>query len=191
MGIWGPAIFSDDTASDIRDLFYDYAGNGLSRQEIRQKLLVEFSPSEGDENSIVFWLALAAMQSKTGRLEDEIKAKALAIIESGEDLDRWDDNKFKQARAKVLVNLKAELEGTPKNETKIAKRFKSNCVWKEGEVIAFNFHKDWNVLIRVDHLREDRGGSWPVVEILDWVGKELPSLKAISKFKVRYRINKI
>ena len=48
MGTWGTAIFSDDTASDVRDEFRDLIGKGLSAEQATNKLLKENAPSLDD-----------------------------------------------------------------------------------------------------------------------------------------------
>lgn len=49
MGAWGSAIFSDDTAADLRDDWKDLLGEGLSPEEATKKLVEEYQPgSDGD-----------------------------------------------------------------------------------------------------------------------------------------------
>jgi hypothetical protein len=89
MGTWGPAIFSDDTASDIRGDYKDLLGDGLSPSDATDRILLEWKDSidDSDEQSVV-WLALAVIQWKLGRLEERIKDKAIEVINSGCDLER-------------------------------------------------------------------------------------------------------
>ena len=91
MGAWGTAIFSDDTASDIRGDYRDLLGDGYSPAEATDQILSEWKDSLDDpEERSVVWLALAVTQWKLGRLEERVKGKALEIIDSGSDLDRWE-----------------------------------------------------------------------------------------------------
>ena len=63
MGAWGTALFSDDTACDVRDSYLDLVGNGPTGPEATKTLLREWSASLSDpDESPVFWLALAATQ---------------------------------------------------------------------------------------------------------------------------------
>jgi hypothetical protein len=60
MGAWGTALFSDDTAGDVRDSYVDLVGDGLTGPEATKALLHEWSNSLNDpDESPVFWLALA------------------------------------------------------------------------------------------------------------------------------------
>jgi hypothetical protein len=91
MGAWGPAIFSDDIAQDIRTE-YKYLLMYRSDEESEQKIFDEFYSdlTNSDEES-VFWFALALCEWKYGRLTDKVKNKALEFISNGEDLERWRD----------------------------------------------------------------------------------------------------
>ncbi len=63
----GTAVFSDDTACDVRDGYVDLLSDGLSGPEATKKLLREWSASLKDpDEAPVFWLALAATQWKYG-----------------------------------------------------------------------------------------------------------------------------
>jgi hypothetical protein len=87
MGAWGTALFSDDTACDVRDSCIDLVGDGLTGPEATKALLREWSASLNDpDESPVFWLALAATQWRCGRLEDHVLQQALNVIDSGSDL---------------------------------------------------------------------------------------------------------
>lgn len=69
MGTWGAAIFSDDTASDVRDQFRDLIGEGLSTEQATDKLLREYASSLDDpDDGPPFWLGLAVTQWNCGRL---------------------------------------------------------------------------------------------------------------------------
>ena len=67
MGTWGPAIFSDDTACDIRRDYKDFLGDGLAPSEATDRILLEWKDSldDADELSVV-WLALAAALNRPG-----------------------------------------------------------------------------------------------------------------------------
>jgi hypothetical protein len=103
MGAWGVAVFSDDLAADVRDDFRDLIGEGLSTTQAVEKLLASHASSANDEDEMaVFWIALALTQRKLGRLDERTKQEALRLIESGQDLRRWDASKDRQKRVAVL-----------------------------------------------------------------------------------------
>jgi hypothetical protein len=121
MGAWGPAIFSDDTAADVRDEFKTLVGNGLDPVEATERLLSEWADVvEDPDDGPVFWLALAATQARLGRLVDEVRDRALAVIDSGENLRRWEEEASSADAAKRrrhLTKLRADLVGEPKADS--------------------------------------------------------------------------
>ncbi len=81
MGAWGIGLFSDDLACDVRDEFTALIGEGLSAGEATAALVENYRTAIGDpDEGPVFWLALALTQWKIGRLQDEVRDRALSII---------------------------------------------------------------------------------------------------------------
>lgn len=92
MGAWGSEIFSDDTAADIRAEYTSLIREGLAPDEATRRLASEWAEIvEDEDDGPVFWLALAATQSDLGQVVDEVRDRALAVIDSGENLRRWED----------------------------------------------------------------------------------------------------
>jgi hypothetical protein len=90
VGAWGTAIFDDDTAADVRGEWRDAILEGLTAEEASDRLRASFKHALADQDeSKIFWLALAAAQMETGRLQDDVRDRALAIIEGGGDVARW------------------------------------------------------------------------------------------------------
>ena len=122
MGTWGTAIFSDDLASDIRGDWKDAIANGLSPEEATKQLLEKHEDSirDPDEGPRV-WFALAAVQAATGRLQPEVRNRALDLIDRGGDVPLFasDDAKLGAKRAEVLARLAALLRGPQKAPTKL------------------------------------------------------------------------
>lgn len=71
MGAWGPGIFSDDTAQDVRTSYRQLIEDGASGEEATRSLVEQFADMVGDtDDGPVFWIALAATLGKplVGRL---------------------------------------------------------------------------------------------------------------------------
>src|SRR5512142_3592223 len=132
MGAWGTAIFSDDTACDVREDYRDHIGGGLSGPEATDRLLYAWRETLHDPDvGPVFWLALASTQWKCGRLESRIRDKALEVIANGSDLRRWADKlKLLTRRKLVLAKLEEQLRSPPPAEKRIPKRFRDHCAWE-------------------------------------------------------------
>jgi hypothetical protein len=185
MGAWGPAIFSNDTSSDVRDGFRDHIGDGLTPEEATLKLVEEYSPEKDDlEEYCPFWLGLAAVQFQTGRLLDVVKNNALEIIRDELDLFFWKDSGELKKRKKALHKLGDQLVGPPKPITKIKKRYRSTCDWPIGTLVSYQLKSGDFVIFRVGEIHSDKGGDSPAVEFLNWKGGASPTELDIENHEI-------
>ncbi len=184
-GSLGHRAISDDTACDVRDSYFDLLGDGKSGHEATLALQKEWSASlAGPEEANVFWLALSACQWKCGRLEPEVLARALDIIDSGSDLARWGSGtKEHRKRAAVLIALRAQLVSPQPPEKRIKKRFRDTNDWKLGDLVAYRLHSGRFIVLRTIGHHLDRGGRAPVCEVIDWSGHDIPP--SFSGFGIR------
>lgn len=163
MGAWGTAIFSDDTAADVRDAFTDLAAEGLTASAATERLIRESSEILADEDdAVVFWLALAATQWKLGRLVDDVRDRAVAIIDAGDDLRRWAGSGRSEInqRKKQLAKLREQIL-SPQPKPKKLKPFpKSSTEFRVGDVAAYRLDERTSVRFCVLHLWGDRGGTY-------------------------------
>lgn len=188
MGVWGTALFSDDTACDVRDSYIDLVGDGLTGPEATKALLREWSAALNDpDESPVFWLALAVTQSRCGRLESHVLQQALNVIDSGSDLVRWDSgSKDLKKRKVVLDRLRAELTSPQPPEKRIPKRFRDTNEWRVGDLVAYRMRSGRFVILRAIGHHSDKGGTGPICELLDWSGEQIPqSFKSLDVRKSR------
>ena len=92
MGTWGTGIFQSDYALDVKDTYMDRIRKGEDDESVMNSLIAEYE-REGDCNyddtRYVFWLALAYIQWKTGRLDPMVKERALSCIQDGSELELW------------------------------------------------------------------------------------------------------
>ena len=73
MGAWGPGLWPDDTASDVRTTYREALEDGLSDEDATENVVAEFAAElEDQDTSPVAWLALAVSQHDRGRLTGEI-----------------------------------------------------------------------------------------------------------------------
>ncbi len=181
MGAWGTGLFSDDSASDVRDGYRDLIGDGYSSSQATDLLIAEWSDSLLDpEESSVFWLALASTQWQCGRLENRVKSRALEIIDSGTDLARWrDDPKQLKNREAVLAKLRSQILAPQPRLKRIPKRFRDSCDWSIGEVIGYRLQTGKWVLLLVVGFHSDKGGTSPICMLLDWLDESLPTMEII------------
>lgn len=185
MGVWGTALFSDDTASDIRESYIDLVGDGLTGPEATKALLTEWSASLSDPDvAPVFWLALAATQWRCGRLESHVLTQALSVIDSGSDLARWESgSKDHKKRKTVLEKLRAQLTSPQPPEKRIRKPFRDSNDWQIGDLVAYRMQSGRFAILRTIGHHTDKGGRSPVCELLDWNGEQIP--QSFASFDIR------
>lgn len=187
MGAWGTAVFSDDTACDVRDEYRDLVGDGLTGPEATRTLLERWSSSLNDpDEAPVFWLALAVTQWKCGRLEQQVRQSAFRVIEDGSDLARWEagtaDYKKRQA---VLTSVRAMLESPQPPEKPIRKQFRDSNEWSVGDLISYQLLSGKKIVMRVIGHHSDKGGTSPICELLDWIGTEIPDAEQLQALSIR------
>jgi hypothetical protein len=186
MGAWGTGIFQDDTACDVRDEYRGYIGEGLSGAQATARILENYKTAPDDPDGGVVWLALAAVQWKLGRLDPETLAHALDVIDSGSDLRRWDGNpKDRTKRKAALDKLRAQILSPQAAEKKVTRRKLCESHWSEGDLFAYRVMDGRLILFRVIGNFEDKGGKYPVCELLDWIGEDIPGKDVLGTLEVK------
>jgi hypothetical protein len=175
MGTWGPALYSDDLAADLKSELRDLVGLGLPIEAVVQSLETEYyhSVSDPDEGP-VFWLAVADAAWHLGRPHEGATQEALRIIDAGTDLARWEDPRDRTKRAAVLETVRERLERpapAPKRVPRPDIRFNICMV---GELLAYKLQSGALTLFRVIGHTTDKGGRHAVCEPLDWTGDVVP-----------------
>ena len=124
-----------------------------------------------DEDSREFWLVVSLIEHKLGRLEDEVKEKALAIINSGENIKDWQrlgvNEKDVQKREAVLQELKKTLLSEQPMAKAIRKRPVNITPYKIGEVFYYQHLNGKFYLFLVYRHHTDKGGTYACVQQLD------------------------
>jgi len=179
VGAWGTGIFANDTACDVRDEYRFWLEEKLPDHEATQRVI---ATHDGDDDPDV-WLALAATQWKLGRLEPEIKQRALQVIDEGQGLDLWEPDQVGR-RKKALSALRAQLEQLPPPRREIRPKWAHVTDLNLGDVIAAPLDDKNAVALRVIWVYdEQRRWRTPAFEIYRWTGSQLPSvddLKALN-----------
>jgi hypothetical protein len=178
------SLFGDDLASDVRADYRAFLVKGLTGPEATDALLARGLPDI--DEAPTFWIALAAVQSKLGRLEPRVRDQALALMET--DIVRWEREAPKLAakRRKVLDDLGADLIGPSRPEVRIRPYRPLTTEFCGGEVIAFERDDGRFALLRVAEIDEGHDGDRvPVLEVLDWIGTAVPPLEVIGRLPLR------
>lgn len=183
MGAWGPAIFSDDTACDIRSDYRELLEDGLDDHEAVQRVIADYQHL-GQDEAHVLWLALAAAQTSLGRLDVDVKANALRVIDDGVGLELWVEAGSKElsSRKAALTKLRAALTDPQKPPTKVRKPWSHVTDLAAGDVLAYSRPDGTSALFRVARVDEHRVGTAPVLRQLDW-DKATPSARKLRRLK--------
>ncbi|MBX9975927.1 hypothetical protein [Cytobacillus firmus] len=189
MGAWGAAILSDDIAEEVSFRYKDLLGGNYSNEEA-SKIVIEGFQNELDEEEITaFWLSFALIQWKLGRLQEEVKSKAIEIIDSGVDLKRWEeDPKLKKKREAVLLKLKEQLNSPQPQTKKVPKRFVTDTFLKASDAISYELLSGNYIILKVIRIVEQwTGDKYPLFEICDWKGNEneIPSKEQINELELK------
>jgi hypothetical protein len=187
MGTWGPAIFSDDLASDIRGDFRDLIGDGLDPREATRRLEREYSASLSDpDEAPVLWMALAASQWKLGRLLPEVRDRALQAIEEGADLQLWRESPDFTKRLTAEKQLRDQLLSEQPAPKRVPKTWRQESPLDAGQHFLYRHRSGQRLLFRVIDVHRDKGGAYPVVELLEWSDDHgTPSPKRLAKIPAR------
>jgi hypothetical protein len=178
--VWGTDLFSDDVACDVRDHYLELVEDGVEDGAATQ-LTVERFRASLEESDGVALLAFAVTQSKIGRLDPDIRDRALAVLDRGADLEMWEraNPKLLPKRRAILEKARAQLTGPqpPRRRLRPPKRISSGLA--AGDVLALALPRRVT-LLRVVRVRSHRRGETPVLEELDFEGAEVPSRDALE-----------
>ncbi|GAA0902085.1 hypothetical protein [Virgisporangium aurantiacum] len=176
MGTWGPGLFSDDLACDVRGDYRRLIEDGVDDAEATSRILAQHlgEPADSDDGPVV-WLALAITQSTVGRLDPLVQARALEVIDSGIGLDRWvGDPGLLAKRLAVLAKVRAQLVGPqPARKTLRPPRRHATSL-QTGEVLAYRGSNDRVALLRVARVDDDRSAIAPILVVVDFDGDRIP-----------------
>jgi hypothetical protein len=182
VGAWGPGIFSNDLAADVRGDWREAVLAGEDPEAATDRILGPFgaaAPGAGqDPDAAIAWTALAAAQSETGRLLDRVRDRALAFIEAGGDLELWEEGAA--ARRRALDRLAVKLRG-PQPAPKRLRRTRSHAVeFALGDVIRVQGEGVEALAVVIGESPGGRGPRNPRVELLAWRGGEVPDDETLA-----------
>lgn len=121
MGYWGTQLYANDTTRDVRDFYIDLLRSQCSKEEAYEKTTEKFKEYIGDIEEPLFWYALADSQWRAGRLNEEVKTKALYYISNEGGIEIFEESPRAVAGwKKTIQKLKDKLESPQPRE----KRFR-------------------------------------------------------------------
>ena len=130
-------------------------------------------------------IAFAITQSKVGRLEPDIRDRALAIIAAGADLAVWERENPK-LEASMAEKARAQLAGPQPARKRLRPPKRVLPGLAAGDVLALGLPGRL-ALLRVVRVRAHRLGEAPVLEELDFDGTEVPARDALEQLGPRVK----
>lgn len=143
MGSWGPGLYQDDAAADLKATITLLATLPISGDEML-KILVDNHP-EGvamkDDGGPAFWLVAADQFERRGIECRKVFAQALRVIDTGADLRdlkaREADSRTLRKREEILAILADCLRSPRPTRTRPNTKTPPPFVVSVGEVLAF------------------------------------------------------
>jgi len=181
LGVWGTGLFSDDVACDIRDHYRQLLEDGAEDGAATRLTLEKFEPYLEESDSIAL-IAFAVTQSKLGRLEPDVRDRALAFIDSGADLAVWEreNPKLLPKRRAVLEKARTQLTGPQPARRRLRPPKRELSGLAAGDVLALALPRGV-ALLRVVRVHAHRLGETPVLEELDFDGTEVPARDELER----------
>jgi len=181
LGTWGTGLFSDDVACDIRDHYRQLLEDSVEDSAATRLTLEKFEQYLEEPDGVAL-VAFAVTQSTLGRLEPDVRDRALAILDAGADLAVWEQEnpKLLPKRRAVLEKARAQLTGPQPARKRLRppKRVLSGLA--AGDVLALELPRRV-ALLRVVRVHAHRLGETPVLEELDFNGTEVPPRETLER----------
>ena len=150
VGAWGPGLYSDDFAADLRTTVRTVCRLPLSAEEIVAVLqeLEQGSTNPHDEDYTTFWLVVADQLHGRG-IASSTRERALAIIDDRSNLVVLAELEMSAAdlrrREAVLQALRAKLEGPLPDKSRRVLRSPQPLLASPGDVFTFPVDARGNV----------------------------------------------
>lgn len=188
MGAWGPGILDNDSALDLKAVWKENLGEGFSPEEITEVLINEAKETgvlDGDEEELEFWLSLALIQWKTGRLQQLVFEKAIELLKSDHlialEQRRWEGEKLYSKRINHLKKLEETLNSNQPPAKKIPKPFHRETILKKGDLITFQLNSGKYFLIEIVDVEKSHQEECPTGIIYDYYSPVKPDIGVIDK----------
>jgi len=141
MGAWSTSITGNDTASDLRQeycaAFYKYPVDE-ALEKIDSYVRTHMCDESDEEEFCDYYYSLAEFMWKKGILTDEVRDKAISMIDSKFGLDIWAESgeKTLRSREKVLATFREKLLLPQPKKKSIKPNVNVERIFEDGDIIA-------------------------------------------------------
>jgi hypothetical protein len=182
MGVIGPPLFDDDTATDVRGTYRTYIEQGIDDNEALRRILERYQRWFDREDGVGALVGFAVTQSELGRLDPAVRDQAIAAIDRGGDLQRWqrDSPHLVDARRAVLSEARARLSGPQPHRVYLPPPDPQLSDLVAGDVLALDVPYGL-VIFRVVRVKRVSTQELPVLEQLEYSGSDVPPLDLLER----------
>ena len=178
MGTWDTGLFDNDDAADLRSDYRAYLADAQSDAGATDAVARDYAATlDRPQDTTSFWLALASIQWRIGRLDPRVKAAALAIIDDGLDLAQWENSPLRDKRRAVLTKLRGVLVSPLPAAKPLPKPLPIQLPgWNFAEVVGCRAANGKYVLLHVlgYNAWSTVAARAPIVTILNWFAESAP-----------------
>lgn len=141
MGAWGAGITSNDTAQDLlseyKAAFYYYDAD-TAVKKIDEYVRTMFDETD-EEEFAAYYYSLAEFMWKKGILTEEIRDRAVKMVDSGFGMELWtaEGDAAEKARRKALAKFRETITSPQCAPKKIKIDFYMQDIFEDGEYVAF------------------------------------------------------
>ena len=163
MGTWGPGLFADDDVADLRGDYRTYLADAQSDGGATDLAARDYGADlDRPSETTAFWLGLASIQWRMGRIDPRVKSVCMTIVDDGIDLEKWSDSPDRGKRAAVLAKLRAMILSPLPPAKPVPKPLPVQLPgWAFGEVVGYRMANGKYALLHALNYRVlvDGGGA--------------------------------
>ena len=186
LGVFSPALFDDDTAADVRGTYRTYIEQGVDDKEALGRILERYQRWFDREDGVGALVGFAVTQSELGRLDPAVRDQAIAAIDRGGDLQRWqrESPHLVDARRAVLSEARSRLNAPQPHRLHLSPPDPKLSDLVAGDVLALEVPYGL-VIFRVVRVKRVSGQELPVLEQLEYGGSDMPSVDLLERLPKR------
>lgn len=196
MGVWNFKLYSSDTSCDVRDTYLSYLKQQLDDKEAFQRTYAEYIDLIGTDEEQWFWFALAESQWKYGRLDSEVKEKALYFINVQRvNCDSCENTQF-GTKMKNMLDMLERTITSPMRPKKIFGKQEAyiHNPWNVGDMYAYQFHTPnmdkWGLLNKyillqkIGDVEYYDNRTFSAIRVLNAVFDDVPAIEELPELQV-------
>ena len=194
MGTWGYSLYSNDTASDIRETYISFVKDKLSDEEAYEKTLEEYCELMGTDEEPLFWYTMADTMWNIGRLSTEVKNKAEFFISRKGGIEVWEEAGKSQKWIQTLESLNSKLSSPQPKRKRLHRVMNKGNFWSIGDVYAYRFSSEMSkeasisnkyiLLQKIGEVSYSKGEYvYPRIVVFDRIFDSIPKITVVNDLR--------